>query len=62
MTMTNREYPKFFGSMLLKSNKENVKALVDELKKKNLEQLQDQKRHIEEQIEELIEKINKSTN
>ena len=60
--MTNREYPKFFGSMLLKGNKENVKALVDELKKKNLEQLQDQKRHIEEQIEELIEKINKRTN
>lgn len=49
----------------LKSDKEKVKALQDfvgEIKNYNLEQLQQEKRAIENKIEYLTEKINLNTN
>ena len=56
------KHPDVFGSMLQLKTKKNVKAVVEGLKKRTLEQLDEQKKNIEYQIEELIDKINSSSN
>ena len=56
-------HPDVFYSMFqLRTKKGDVKTVIDDLMQKNLEQLQEQKRHIENQIEDLIIKINSSSN
>ena len=56
------KHPDVFDSMLQLKTKESVKAVADALKKRTLEQLHQQKKNIEYQIEHLIDDINNSSN
>ena len=56
------KHPNVFGSMLQLKTKENVDTVVKDLRKKTLEQLHEQKKNIEDKIEDLVEKINSSSN
>ena len=57
------KYPNVFNSMLqLKSKKQNVKVVVEDLRRKNPEELFEQKKAVENQIEDLVNQINSSSN
>ena len=56
------KHPNVFSSMLQLKTKENVDTVVKDLRKKTLEQLYEQKKNIEDKIEDLVEKINSSSN
>ena len=46
----------------LKSKKQNVKVVVEDLRRKNPEELFEQKEAVENQIEDLVNQINSSSN
>ena len=56
------KHPNVFSSILQLKTKENVDTVVKDLRKKTLEQLYEQKKNIEDKIEDLVEKINSSSN
>ena len=56
------KHPNVFSSMLQIKTKENVDTVVKDLRKKTLAQLHEQKKNIEDKIEDLPEKINSSSN
>ena len=56
------KHPKVFGSMLQLKTEGNVNTVVEDLKKKTLDQLQEPKNNTEYQIEDHIDKINSSSN
>ena len=56
------KHPNTFGSMLQLNTEGNVNTVVEGLNKKTLEHLQEQKKNIEYQIEDLTDKINSSSN
>ena len=56
------KHPDVFGSVLQLRTKENVKAAVEDLKKRTLEQLHEQKKETEYHIEDLTNEVNSSSN